>query len=258
MPSPFPGMDPYLEGQVWEEFHSKLIDEAQIMLMPQIRPRYVARIEERVYLEHSREELTRAVRSDVAIVRDREAAPTPPGTGVAVLTPPAPVRVPIAMPEEVRQSYLEVRLRASGELLTVIEVLSPSNKRPGSSSRREYLRKREEVLRSPVHLVELDLLRGGERLPMMAPSPPGDYYVVLSRAEHRPLADVWPIALKQPRPVIPIPLAGTDPDVSLDLRAALNSLYDRAGYDCSIDYAHGTLPPLNKAQAARAAEVLAP
>jgi hypothetical protein len=143
------------------------------------------------------------------------------------------------------------------EVVTVIEVLSPANKRPGSDGRRQYLEKREEVLLSPASLIELDLLRGGERLPMAAPLPAGDYYAIIARGWRPRRADVYAWSLRQPLPTIPVPLAGEDPDVPLDLQAAFATLYDRAVYAVSLDYRHVIEPPLAEADAAWAQEVLA-
>lgn len=130
------------------------------------------------------------------------------------------------------------------EVVTVLELLSPSNKRRGGDGRREYLKKRDEVLGTVTHLVELDLLRGGERLPIKPPVPAGDYYAVVSRYERRPRAQVYAWSLPDPLPVIPVPLMEGDGDVPLDLGAALTAVYDRARYQLSIDYAAALQTPL--------------
>jgi hypothetical protein len=255
MPSPFPGMDPYIEGQLWEDFHVAFYTEVRSALVPQLQPRYVAVIERRVYLEHTPDPETLVIIPDVTVAKERYSLARPESAGVAVLT--EPVRVPLRMPERIREAYLEICLRATHEVVTVIEVLSPGNKRVGSDGQREYLAKREAVLLSSVHLVELDLLRGGERVPMAAPTPPADYYALVSREQRRPTADVWPIQLRSPLPGIPIPLAGSDPDVALDLQAVFDRAYDRSGYQYSLSYRHGTVPPLRDEDAAWAAEILA-
>src|SRR5205814_2707195 len=99
-------------------------------------------------------------------------------------------------------------------------------------------------VQSPAHLVEIDLLRGGERLPMEQPLPPADYYVCISQAELRPDCGIWPISLRDRLPSIPIPLSAGDAPVHLDLQAALDVVYDAAAYADKIDYQHGTDPPL--------------
>ena len=142
------------------------------------------------------------------------------------------------------------------EVVTVIEVLSPGNKRPGSDGRREYLNKRETVLRSPAHLLELDLLRGGERLPTIEALPRADYYAFVCRARRRPLAEVYPWTLYQPLPSIPVPLAQGDPEIALDLQAVFTTVYDRAGYDYALDYAQPVAPPLSEDEQAWCAAIL--
>src|SRR5262249_8635043 len=131
-----------------------------------------------------------------------------------------------------------------------------TNKRAGSDGQREYLEKRTNVLLSATHLVELDLLRGGERLPTLKPLPPGEYFAFVCRAEQRPMADVYPWSLRQPLPTIPIPLTGSDPDVMLDLQTVFTTGYDRGGYDYALDYQALVEPPLGEADAAWVREVL--
>lgn len=154
-------------------------------------------------------------------------------------------------PEFERQAHLEIRVRASRAVVTVLELLSPTNK---GRHRDQYLLKRDKILVSSVHLVEIDLLRGGE--PMPAPDrPPCDYSVVVSRAERRPEADFWPIGLRDPLPVIPIPLRGPDRDATLDLQALLNRVYDAGRYARDV-YGGRPQPPLRPADEAWAARLL--
>jgi hypothetical protein len=139
-------------------------------------------------------------------------------------------------------------------LVVVIEILSPTNKR--GEGYREYLRRRDRFLGSDVHLLEIDLLRKGRRVPMEEPLPPTPYFVFLSRAEQRPFTEVWPITLDQPLPEIPVPLLPGNPDAKLDLQPALATVYDECGLNYMIDY---TKPPriqLSPEQAAWADEYL--
>jgi hypothetical protein len=145
--------------------------------------------------------------------------------------------------------YLLIRLRETMEVVTVLETLSPANKRADGDGRREYLDKREEVLQSRAHLVELDLLRGGVRLPTTTPLPEGDYYAIVSRRQRRPKAAVYAWTVRDRLPTIPVPLKAGDPDVPLDLQAAFNTVYDRARYDLSLDYEDRLEPPLSAANA---------
>ena len=244
MPCPFPGMDPFIEGQRWPDFHLTFINEVRVALVPHLRPNYDAVIEERVYVERYPSEEISFIQPDVSVV---ELSPRPASGGVATITPP--VMMPIAMPERMREGYIEIRTHSSGELVTVIEVLSPANKRSGSDGQREYLAKRSTVLSSTVHLVELDLLRGGHRMPMAQPLPPADYIAVASPAQRRLRSLVWPFTVRSRMPVIGVPLAGGDPDVPLDLQAVFTSVYDRAGYDYTLRYGQDVVPPLAPADA---------
>jgi hypothetical protein len=160
------------------------------------------------------------------------------------------------MPEQRRETRVVLRDRETMDVVTVLETLSPANKRSGGDGRREYLRKREEILESRTHLVELDLLRGGERLPTVGPLPPGDYYAIVSRAERRPRAQLYGWTLRQQLPPIPVPLKQGDPDAILELQEVFTIVYDRARYDLSLDYTAGLAPPLDDAAAAWVGERL--
>ncbi|HEX6985948.1 MAG TPA: DUF4058 family protein, partial [Planctomycetaceae bacterium] len=204
MPSPFPGMDPFIESQEWGDFHHSAIDVIREMLTPRLRGRYAARIERRIYVEHWDDPEPDLVIADVANVRDGHGhVPAADADNVRLATP---VTCLVAMPEERRESYIVVKDVEAGRVVTVIEILSPSNKRRGSG-RKKYLAKRDEVLGSATHLVEIDLLRGGTRLPMRSALPPGDYFVIVSDAGRRPRSDVYAWRLPERMPGIPIPLA---------------------------------------------------
>jgi hypothetical protein len=145
---------------------------------------------------------------------------------------PAPVQVRLPSVDVERQSFLEIRDRASRELVTVLELLSPSNKYV-SPDRDQYLAKRSQLLASRAHFVEIDLLRGGPRLPLEN-LPACDYCVLVSRVEERPSAGLWPIRLREQLPTIPIPLRPPHADVQLDLQEVLHRIYDAAGYEDDI------------------------
>lgn len=258
MSSPFPGMDPFIEGQKWEDFHHEIISVVRESLVPRVRPRYEVSVEERVYVERQTNGRRGLIIPDVTMLEleGKEAPAQEAGAAVPTVTV-APVVLTLPMPERKREAFLIIRERETMEVVTVIEVLSPDNKRPGADGRREYLRKRETVLESDAHLIELDLLRGGERLPTVEPLPPADYYAFVSRAHRRPKVEVYPWTLRQPLPTIPVPLAEGDPDVALELQSVFTTVYDRAGYDYSLDYRRPIEPPLNDADAAWAQQVLA-
>jgi hypothetical protein len=251
MPSPFPGMDPFIEGQEWEDFHAHFIEDLHAALVPQVRPRYVVRVERRVYLEHTPVEPVAEprewIRPDVSVLDHTRSASTEGSVAtVAEVAAPA-ARLALPIPERRQERYLTIRLREGHELVTSIELLSPGNKRRGSDGRREYLEKRQEVLVSPAHLVELDLLRGGARLPTLEQPPAADYYAFVARSESRPLADVYAWSVRDPLPTIPVPLAGDDPDAKLDLQSIFVAMYDRVGYDYSLDYGVPVEPALGDA-----------
>jgi len=248
MPSPFPGMDPFLESQEWEDFHTTLNTVVRESLSSRLEPRYVVRVERRVYVESYPDDSMPPVnpsffRSDAVVLGTAET-----GGRTAVAAGPAatvePFECELPMPQERREAYLVIRLQESMEVVTVLETLSPANKRPGGDGRREYLEKREVILQSTAHLVELDLLRGGLRLPTTTPLPPADYYAIVSRRQRRPKAAVYAWTIRDPLPSIPVPLKKGDPDVPLDLQAVFTTVFDRARYDLSLNYAAPLQPPL--------------
>jgi hypothetical protein len=249
-------MDPWLEGPLWTNVHTQLSVEIARQLAPRLRPRYVP-LTEKVFLldtmgaEEGVAITTLDVRPDVAVA-STGFGPGGAAAAGAALAPP-PLRVPTVMPARVPHVTIEIREVERRRLVTAIEVLSPTNKRGG---RREYLRKRRRILLSRAHLMEIDLLRTGRRVPMQEPLPNAPYFAFVSRAEERPLTGVWPIQLTTPLPPLPVPLLAGDPDVELDLQAALNSTYDGFSYDLAIDYNRPPRVPLGPDEAAWAQERL--
>ena len=144
------------------------------------------------------------------------------------------------------QRHLRLIHRPTGRTVTVMELLSPFNKAPGEDGLEAYLVKRAEFLASRCHLIELDLLRGGERLPMAGPLPKGDYYVYVGRAGRRPRGQIiaWP--LRSPLPTIGVPLSPGDPEVSLDLQAVFRAAYEPSLYERRLPYEQPLLPPLRR------------
>ncbi len=238
-PSPFPGMNPYFEqSALWQDFHTEFHTALRRHLAPQVAPRYIVQLEEQVYIHDLPPEPRRPVgRADLSVTRPQPAPAGEPAAGV--LEAPAEVRLPDLDVERV--PFLEVRDRQGRELVTVIELLSPSNKRPGED-REQYLAKRRGLLRGPAHLVEIDLLRGGP--PMPSEGRPGcDYSALVSRAERRPGAAFWPVRLRDRLPVIPVPLRAPEGDARVDLQEVLHRAYDGPGYEHFI-YAGSPDPPL--------------
>ncbi len=258
MPSPFPGMDPYLENPAhWRGVHMALIVAIHDQLNPLLRPRYTAWIEERVYLAPDddpavQQERIPDLRIDRTRIRPRKRVPA--GGGTAIIT--EPLVVTTLREDEVREPRVEVRTTDARDLVAVIEVMSPSNKVPGAAGRDSFRAKRREITRSPAHWVEIDLLRQGVALDARRRIAPHEYCVHVSPADLRPAGRVWPIRLTDPLPVVGIPLRGKDPDAPIDLRAALDVVYDRGVYDIKIDYRKKPVPPLPADLAAWAVGVL--
>jgi hypothetical protein len=251
MPSPFPGMDPFIEGQKWRDFHLMIIAVTRELLGPLLLPRYVVVVEEHVFLSHPSEDEHGGRWPDMFVLEQAGAPPLAgTGGGTATAVAIAPVTLTLPEPRHERQPYLTILDREQGDVITVLEVLSPTNKSTEGNGHRQYLEKRDEILESPAHLVELDLLRGGLRLPTVEPLPLGDYYAFVSRRWDRPRVDVYAWPLRHVLPPIPIPLAREDPEVTLDLQAAFTTAYDRALYAHSLRYRRDVVPPLSEADAA--------
>jgi len=258
MPSPFPGMDPYLEDPArWPDVHHRLITASSDYLTEQLRPRYFVRIEERVYVSDPEDPGRDVIIPDLRVGRtssqDKPHAAVAPQS-VATIEPITRITL---IEDEIREARLEVVDAASKGLVAVIEILSPTNKVPGGRGRDSYKQKQLEVMHSPAHLVEIDLLRQGPRAVKTLNMPACDYLVHVSRASERPKGKLWPIPLRSPLPAIPIPLKKPDPDAMLDLQRVLNTVYDRAAYELTVDYSQDPVPPLAPEQAAWAKELLA-
>lgn len=258
MPSPFPGMDPYLEApELWEDVHANLATELRAQLQPQLIPRYVAVLAPYVTYEDIAIGQVSAVKPDVAVQLREPPAPYPE-TSASIAAPLIGVST-LAEPEvPAKTQRIEVRRVGDETLVTVIELLSPANKRPGTASFEAYQRKRRDLLRSPVHLLEIDLLRRGVRWPIDTELPPAPYFIFLSRAALRPQVEIWPINLGDPLPRVPVPLQAPDPDAAMDLGAALARVYELGAYALRVDYQRPPPPPpLPPAAAAWAAARIA-
>lgn len=239
MPTPFPGMDPYLERpDLWPDVHNRLVVLLADDLAPRLRPRYYVSIEERTY-SVGMGELVFAGRGDVAVV-----GPSSLDSQQVedMATGPEVVLVELPVPDEIRETYLEVRSVATDRVITLLEILSPTNKR-GGEGREMYLRKRLHVAGTLTHLVEIDLLRSGESMPMRGAYLQGDYRLLISRGERRPQADLLNFSVRQPIPGFKLPLQLGDEEPQVDLNRLLHDLYDRAGYDLRIDYRDEPDPP---------------
>ena len=254
MPTPFPGMDPYLEKPgLWKQVHTDLIVDIRRHLSPLVRPKYQVAIEQRNFLSLSAGDPL-VGEPDVLVIAPARGNPVElTRTAVAPVTT-ASYTVALPQAEQVIERYLEVRDVESGEVITVIEILSPSNK---LEDRKRYERKRLRVLGSMTNLVEIDLLRSGKPMLMRGDFPQTAYRVLVSRALQRPEAQIFPIALRQAIPDIPIPLRPGEDEPLLPLNQILHTLYDSAGHDLFINYQQPPLPLLGEEDAAWAQELCA-
>jgi hypothetical protein len=246
VPSPFPGMDPYLEGYLWPDVHSALAHKIRQQLAPQIQPTYVARLEISVIEDSNPEAEIGIMYPDVDVIKVRSSGQpsreAPEGTrgAAAVSSIVAPLTIPLP---QVRIATVTIRDVAQNILVTSIEILSPVNKREPNVGR--YRQKRERLREGHVHLLEIDLLRRGIR-PWTHPRLPQVAYLVLLTRVQASAVEVWPITLQDPLPILPVPLRSPDADVVLDLSAALSAIYDEAFYHLSIDYSQDPpLPPFS-------------
>jgi hypothetical protein len=245
MSSPFPGMNPYLESSVlWREVHSLLIVAIFDALNPQVRPKYRVAIEQRVYKASGEDSLLVGI-PDVAVQQTQTESKSETGNVAVVALAVEPITVNLPMPETVRESYLEVREVATKEVVAVIEVLSPKNKRSGEG-RIVYNEKRLEVLGSASNLVEIDLLRDGKPMDILDNHIQSDYSILVSSFKQRPQADLYAFNLKQTIPKFPLPLREGDKEPIVDLQELINGIYERASYDLVIDYSQEAVPELSE------------
>lgn len=236
--SPFPGMDPYLEGEMWQEFHQTLANQIRAQLMTTLPPSYVALLARYNIIDYSGLSIAgpspkQTIYPDVQVTEIKEAVVT----YETVTTPTIELVSPI--PENVPITRIEVQDVAERRLVTVIEILSPVNKQ--GKGFQDYADKRTALLQTQTHLLEIDLLRAGERIPLIGKLPPAPYYVFLSRFTRHPHTEVWPIQLREPLPTVPVPLLPPDPDVPLSLQKAIDKCFDLVRYhERLLDY---TKPP---------------
>jgi hypothetical protein len=260
MKSPFPGMDPYIEERgLFEDFHNKLISEIERTLSAAVPERYVVRLPERSYvvLEEAEGNKEHVFLPDVSVLAPQQ----PPETvGIAVAEPAVDdegISMRAFVADEFRETFVEVYVTDPEEtLVTCIEALSPSNKRAGSEGWNVYLRKRQGILMGTANFVEIDLVRGGDKMPMMDSWPSSPYYLLVARKLFAPACRVWPAYLQRLVPKLRIPLLHPDPDVVLDLQAMIDAIFLRSRYGRSIDYTRPLKPPLSADESAWLAQRL--
>jgi hypothetical protein len=243
MRSPFPGMDPWLEDpEGWHPFHTQLVAKLGDAINSALPGGYYASVEERTYIVtgEDREEVQIP---DALVVGGNLARSFTPGKSAVLDLGGVQVLVPA--PEILRQRFLEIRRQGEGRrVVTAVEVLSPSNKRPGMG-RDDYAAKRGRVLSSLTNLVEVDLLRTGPRMGVLG-APEGSHYsVLISRAHLRPVGQFLPIGLWEPLPDFPVPLLPDEDEPVISLSAVLDRVYEAGRYDSQIDYKRPPIPPLD-------------
>lgn len=236
MPSPFPGMDPYLEHPaLWSDVHNSLLAAVRDTVAPDVAPRYYVALERRTYVLKP-DDLVFIGRPDIAVVERHDAV----APRAQVASAAAVLEVDVPMADEVEE-LLEVREVTTGRCVTVLELMSPANKLTGRG-RDTYLEKRTEILRTRTNLVEVDLLRAGEPMPVVGPPVVRDYRILVSRGSRRPRAQLYAWSLRQAIPTFVLPLLKDDAEPTVDLGSVLHALYDRARFDLRLDY---TQPPVS-------------
>ncbi|MFO0806778.1 MAG: DUF4058 family protein [Gemmataceae bacterium] len=254
MPSPFPGMDPYLENPVyWGGLHGNLITRIQASLNKSLPKGWYAELDDFVWLEADEDEERRLLGKPDSFLIGRNGAHTPSSSATVVA---APVRFRMPVAKKRKTKHVKVVAPDHSRVVTVIEVLSPANKQ-NKEGREKYVAKREDYLASGVHLVEIDLLRLGERFVDGSPQPPdADYYLFVCRAEDYPGAEVWPFTVREPIPSFEVPLNQGQAGPVLDLRSCLDEIYDTNRYSSRVDYTLPPVPPLRSLDAEWAADLL--
>lgn len=248
MPSPFPGMDPYLEARsIWPDVHASMITYIRESLQPDLRPKYIARIEERIQLA----QISQSYVPDVLLLRRNLREPTASYTASETVIADEP-QIVTALDEAYRESYIEIIARDSGDVVTLIELLSPANKI--GDGRAQYIQKQTDLLATDVNLVEIDLLGYGENTVLarnVIITDPADwrYLINISRAQRRSSLEFYAIPLPKKLPNGRIPLRPPDADVVLDLTAVFNRTYDIGSYDLLIDYSQPPDTPLRDFEA---------
>ncbi|MBI4614712.1 MAG: DUF4058 family protein [Planctomycetes bacterium] len=256
--SPFPGMDPYLESH-WRDVHASLVIYLRDAIQPRLPAGLKARVDERVFVE-CQGLASRSIYPDVRVVeggrgRKRKAMATGQ-SGIAVAEP----LVLHVQDEPMTETYIEILdVGTGGRVVTVIEILSPTNKSDGPG-RNLYVRKQKEVLAAEANLVEIDLVRGGERVLSVdwTQIPPSHRtpYIVCVRRGHRPFeAEIYRAPLQERLPGISIPLREDDSDVPVDLQALVDRCYEDGDYG-DLDYRAQPVPPFAPEDAAWADELL--
>lgn len=243
-------MDPYLEHPaLWPDVHNSLITAMRDALAPVVAPRYYIGVESRTYLLKP-DDLVFIGRPDLSVIPSQE----PHQLSSRPLADLDVLEVDVPMSDEVEETFLEVHDVKTGKLVTGVEVLSPINKQ--GKGRQDYEEKRQDYFRTRTNLVEIDLLRAGEPMPVIGKPIRSDYRILVSRGSRRPHAQLYAFNLRHPIPQFPLPLLPGDVEPLVNLNDILHSLYERARFDLRLDYTQPPVPPLSDENAAWAHELL--
>jgi hypothetical protein len=253
MPSPFPGMDPYLEDH-WGDIHAVLTTYARDALSDQLPPDLRVRIEEYVAVEADVIDSATGFYPDVQVIERLQKVQTAEGGTATAAPPPAaqPHIVPLTAEPPTQREIRIVDRRSNDRIISAIEFLSPTNKGRG---RADYRRKQRQFLDSHTNLVEIDLLRtGGWVIAAPIDAAPnaclGPYRICIVRGAKPDRAEMFEASYRFPLPRIPIPLREREADVTLDLQALLDRAYETGRYADDIDYRNEPIPALPPAEAA--------
>jgi hypothetical protein len=234
-------MDPYLEHPaLWPDVHNSIIGALRDELSPRLRPRYYVALERRMY-SLKPDDLAFIGRPDVAVV----SRSTQPHGGRKVQSRAGVLEVEVPMIDEVGETFLEVHEVGTGQVVTILELLSPANKLH-ARGRKEYEEKRDQVFQSRTSLVEIDLLRSGDPMPIVGGSVTSDYRILVSRGSQRPRAHLHAFNVRDPLPSFSLPLAPGDAEPTVELDTVFHDLYERASFDLRLDYSQRPVPPLSE------------
>ncbi len=265
MTSPFPGMDPYIEDRgLWPDFHDDLIGEIKRAIAADLPSRYFVQTGERSYIvlanEHGKDQ--KHFVPDIGLANTSPGESGAPRRGSTAVAEPEMADAVAMRPfidEHFRENFIEVYEADPGvRLVTCLEILSPSNKRKDTAGWDVYLRKRNALLLGSANFVEIDLLRGGQRMPMIDPWPDSPYYVLLCRKRRAPNCTVVRADFRHPLPDVVVPLADSDPDIKLALQPMVEAVCERSRYFLRIDYSKPLTPPLGAEDATWLAQRLRP
>ncbi|MBE9056202.1 DUF4058 family protein [Sphaerospermopsis sp. LEGE 08334] len=248
MTSPFPGMNPYLENpDLWSEVHHRLITAIADNIETHLSQKYRVAIEKRTYRTDSEDSLLIGI-PDVSILSVKQQDQKPDNTTnttLATTIENKSVTVTLPSPLEIKEGYLEIREVSTGKVVTVIELLSPTNKK-SKEGRKSYLDKRDKIFESDTNLVEIDLIRTGEKMPMITHIPDTDYRILVVRSHRLPSAQLFPFSVRETIPNFTIPLQKSEPEIEVNLQTLLLAIYEKARFDLTLDYNIPPVPDLSE------------